>query len=117
MSNRRITVAHWTIPGSADVAEFQVSYPEAGLGMAPVYRVHVQPMTIERYPDGAAIRRYNPRAGYQYQIEAAPRFNARKLAALAADPDVRALAVGMYRRILTDRGIEGAESAEPVDAV
>lgn len=116
MSNRRITVANWTIPGSADVAEFQVSYPEAGLGMAPIYRVHVQPMTIERYPDGVTIRRYFPRAGYQSRIEDAPRFNARKLAALAADPDVRALAVGMYRRVLADRGIDGADTVDPVDA-
>jgi hypothetical protein len=116
MSNRRITVANWTIPGSADVAEFQVSYPESGLGIAPVYRVHVQPTTLERYPDGVTIRRYFPRAGYQSRIEDAPRFNARKLAALAADPNVRALAVGMYRRVLADRGIDGADTAEPVDA-
>jgi len=116
MPNRRITVATWSIPNSADIVAVDVSFPESGLGIAPAYRVSAQPMRIERF-DGAIIRRYTPSEGYRATIEAAPRFNARKLATLAESADVRAVAVGMYRRILADRGIGGAESAEPADAV
>jgi len=116
MSNRRITVATWAIPNSADVVVVEVTYPESGLGIAPAYRVSAQPTTFERYPDGVTIRRYMPRAGYMARVEDAARFNARKLAALAESADVRAFAVGMYRRILADRGIDGADTAEPIDA-
>lgn len=103
--NRRREVARFPIPGSDDVSIVTVSYPTFA-DMRRVYSLHVQPTRIETR-DGATIYRYTPSEGYRMTIEEAPRYSARRLDALAADPHVFAMAEGLHAHVLRDRGIVG----------
>ena len=103
--NRRREIARLPIPGSDDVSIVTVSYPTFA-DMRRVYSLHVQPTRIETR-DGATIYRYTPSEGYRMTIEEAPRYSARRLDALAADPHVFAMAEGLHAHVLRDRGIVG----------
>jgi len=103
--NRRREIARFTIPGTDTVTVVTVSYPTIN-GLRRVYSVSAQPTRFETWDHGT-IARYVPSEGYRAVIEEAPRYSARKLDALAADPAVLATAERMHARILADRGIVG----------
>lgn len=99
MDNRRINIAVWDMP-NGEVCKVTVSYPTL-TGLDRVYSVSVQPMTLEA-GDGYTMERYNPRRGYRWKLETAPRYSRKRLEALAADPDTMDKARNMFRRCLAD---------------
>ena len=103
--NRRREIGRFPIPGTNAVTIVTVSYPTIN-GLRRVYSVSAQPTTFEAWDHGT-IAHYVPSEGYRMTIEESPRYSARRLDALAADPAVRAAAERMHARILADRGIVG----------
>lgn len=108
--NRRREVARFPIPGSEDVSIVTVSYPTFA-DMRRAYTLHVQPTRIERH-DGATIHRYTPSEGYRMTIEDAPRYSARRLDALAADPAVLVVAERLHAHVVSDRAARAVGGAE-----
>ena len=108
--NRRREVARFPIPGSEDVSIVTVSYPTFA-DMRRAYSLHVQPTRIV-IRDNAAIYHYTPSEGYRMLIEEAPRYSARRLEALAADPNVLAVAERMHALVVSDRAARAVGGAE-----
>ena len=108
MDNRTRTIAAFPIPGAFDVVVVTVHYPTLA-GLRREYTVSAQPTRIETGEYGT-IHRYNPREGYRRWIEAAPRYSAKRLETIAADPETIAIARSMYRTILVDRGFDYIEA-------
>jgi hypothetical protein len=101
-ASRRITIARHTLaPGR--YVDVDVSYPTFR-DVARRYSLSVQPVTVR--PDGISV--YVPVEGYRATVENAPRFNARRLEALAADPAVLALADQMVARVREDEAAREA---------
>lgn len=99
MDNRRINIAAWDMP-NGEVCKVTVSYPTVA-GLERVYSVSVQPMEVTRDEHGT-LERYNPRRGYRWKLETAPRYSRKRLEALAEDPDTMDKARNMFRRCLAD---------------
>jgi hypothetical protein len=109
MDNRSRTIATFPIPGAPDTfVVVTVHYPTIP-GIRREYSISAQPTRIETHEHGT-IRRYNPREGYRRWIEAAPRYSAKRLETIAADPETIAFARSMYRTILIDRGFDYIEA-------
>ena len=108
--NRRREIARLPIPGSDDVSIVTVSYPTFA-DMRREYSISVQPTRIE-CGDYGTVYRYNPREGYRMTLEAAPRYSARRLDALAADPATLAFAERMHANVLADRAARAVGGAE-----
>jgi hypothetical protein len=103
-ASRRIRVARHTIaPGR--YVDVDVWYPTLR-DVARRYFLSVQPVTVR--PDGMTV--YTPTEGYKVGLENAPRFNARKLEALAADPAVLDMARLVVERVRED---EAARADDP----
>lgn len=101
MSNdpRSINIALWDMP-NGETAKVTVSYPTIA-GLTRAYTLHVQPLTVET-GDGCTMERYTPSRGYRTTLEAAPRYNRKRLEALAASPSTFEVARRMYERCLAD---------------
>ena len=111
-ASRRIVIARYPLSPpyasayNADSASFHVStrridvevwYPTLR-DMTRRYSLSVQPVTVRE--DGVTV--YTPTEGYRATIEDAPRYSARRLEALAADPAVLELAARMVERVRAD---------------
>jgi len=109
MDNRSRTIASFPVPGAPDtVVIVTVHYPTIP-GIRREYSISAQPTTIVRI-DFSTIHHYDPCEGYRRWLEEAPRYSARKLESLAADPDTMAIARSLFRTILIDRGFDYLEA-------
>jgi hypothetical protein len=95
-ASRRITVARYPLSAGRRV-DVEVWYPTLR-DMARRYTLSVQPVTVRG--DGMTV--YTPVEGYRSTLENAPRFNARRLEALASDPAVMELAARMVEQVRAD---------------
>ena len=95
-SPRRIVIARYPLSVGRRI-DVEIWYPTLR-DMARRYSLSVQPVTVRE--DGMTV--YTPVEGYRSTVENAPRFNARRLEALAADPAVLELAARMVEQIRAD---------------
>ena len=93
---RRIVIARYPLSVGRRI-DVEVWYPTLR-DMARRYSLSVQPVTVRG--DGMTV--YTPVEGYRASIEDAPRFNARRLEALASDPAVLGLMDRMVAQIRAD---------------
>ena len=98
MDNRRREITRFPIPGTDKVNVVTVSYPTFP-DMRRAYSLAVQPTRFET-DDYGTIARYVPAEGRRVYIEDAPRYSARKLESLAADPAVLAVAEQLHAAIV-----------------
>jgi hypothetical protein len=98
MDNRRREIARFPIPNTNKVNVVTVSYPTFP-DMRRAYCLTVQPTTIVPI-DFSTIHSYDPCEGYRVYIEDSPRYSARKLESLAADPAVLALVEQIHAAIV-----------------
>lgn len=95
-ASRRITVARYPLSAGRRI-DVEVWYPTLR-DMARRYSLSVQPVTVRE--DGIMV--YTPVEGYRSTLENAPRYSAKRLEALAADPTVLELAARMVEQVRAD---------------
>lgn len=95
-ASRRLTIARYPLAHGRRV-DVEIWYPTLR-DMARRYSLSVQPVTVRE--DGITV--YTPVEGYRAVIEDAPRYSAKRLEALAADPAVRVLAACLVERVRAD---------------
>ena len=93
---RRLGIARYPLSTGRRI-DVEVWYPTLR-DMTRRYSLSVQPVSVR--DDGMTV--YTPTEGYRVALENAPRFNARRLEALAADPAVLELAARVVERIRAD---------------
>lgn len=104
-ASRRITIARYPLaPGR--YVDVDVWYPTLR-DVERRYFLSVQPVTVR--PDGITV--YAPTEGYRVRLDEAPRFNARKLAEIAADPAVLDMARLIVERVREDEAARAAALA------
>lgn len=101
-ASRRITIARFPLADGRRV-DVDVWYPTLR-DLPRRYSLSVQPVTVR--PDGITV--YTPTEGYKVGLENAPRFNARKLEALAANPAVLDMARLVVERVREDEAARDA---------
>jgi hypothetical protein len=101
-ASRRIHVARYPLTDGRRI-DVDVWYPTLR-DIARRYFLSVQPVTVR--PDGITV--YTPTEGYRVGLDEAPRFNARKLEALAADPAVLDMARLVVERVREDEATREA---------
>jgi hypothetical protein len=104
-ASRRIRIARHTIAEGRYV-DVDVYYASDMYYMRR-YSLSVQPVTVR--PDGCSV--YVPVEGYRATVATAPRFSARKLESLAADPAVLELADELVTRVREDEAARAADLA------
>lgn len=95
-SPRRIVIARYPLSAGRRI-DVEVWYPVLR-DLPRRYSLSVQPVSVR--DDGMTV--YTPTEGYRAVIENAPRYNEKRLAALASDPEVRALAEQMVARVRSE---------------
>ena len=96
MSNRSALLYTFPHTDGVQTVEVTLHYPTMS-GLRRAYVVSAQPLTRR---DG--ITRYYPMDGLRFVVEDSPRYNARKLAALAETPYVRAIARSLALHVGAD---------------
>ena len=95
--NRKIDLPSIELDATHRIACY-VMFPTC-TGLERVYSLHVQPMETRTYSDGHRVEVYEPRRGYRARLEASPRYNRKRLEALAADPATLELAQKIAERV------------------
>jgi len=95
--NRKINLPSIPLDETHRIACY-VMFPTC-TGLERVYSLHVQPMETRTYSDGHRLEVYEPRRGYRARLEASPRYNRKRLEALAAAPETLALAQQIAERV------------------
>ena len=93
---RRIVIARYPLSVGRRI-DVEIWYPTIR-DMARRYSLSVQPVSVR--DDGITV--YTPVEGYRSTVENAPRFNARRLEALASDPEVLGLVARMVEQVRAD---------------
>ena len=112
-STRRIVIARYPL-GPGRRIDVEVWYPILR-DVPRRYSLSVQPVSVR--DDGMTV--YTPVEGYRSFIEHAPRFNARRLEALASDPHVLELAAQIVEQVRADeaeREMVKAAHGDPYDS-